>query len=81
MFQIFKFILFVLILTSSLFSNILCRKKINHELIILPNGYPGWVVDKNHALTFNPNLIEDLNITKRNPLLGLYLLPLVYPSL
>jgi hypothetical protein len=74
MFQTFKLVFFVLILISSLFSNILCRKKINHELIILPNGYPAWVADANHVLTFNPNLIEDLNITKRNPLLGLYLI-------
>jgi len=74
MFQIFKLILSILILTSSLFSNILCRKKINNELVVLPNGYPAWVVDENHVLTFNPNLIKDLHVIKSNPLLGLYLI-------
>ena len=69
-----KLFLSIIVLTSSIFSNILCRKKINNELIILPNGYPTWVVDKNHVLTFNPNSIEDLTIIKRNPILGLYLI-------
>jgi len=61
-------------LSIQLFSNILCRQKIEKELILLESGYPSWVVDKNHLLTFNPNILDDVNITKQEPLLGLYLI-------
>ena len=71
-----KVIILLSLLISSLFSNILCRQKISKELVLLEGGYPSWIVDKKHVLTFNPNLIKDQNFTKREPLLGLYLIEL-----
>jgi len=59
---------------SLLFSNILCREKIEKELVLLEGGYPSWTVDRENLITFNPNLIKDTNFTKREPLLGLYLI-------
>jgi len=69
-----RFFAITFFLSIQLFSNILCRQKIVKELILLESGYPSWVVDKNHLLTFNPNILDDVNITKQEPLLGLYLI-------
>jgi len=74
----FKIITLLSISATLLFSNILCRKKINKELILLEGGYPSWIVDNKHVITFNPNLIKDINFTKREPLLGLYLIELPF---
>lgn len=59
---------------SLLSSNILCRGKIAKELILLEGGYPSWVVDETHSITFTPNPIQDLNYSKKNPILGLYMI-------
>ena len=64
----------IFFLSSLLFSNILCRQKISKELIMLKDGYPSWIVDDKNVITFNPNLIKESKVIKRNPLLGLYLI-------
>jgi hypothetical protein len=67
-----RILLITYILGASLYSNILCRKKIVKELYLLEEGYPSWVVSDNESLIFSPAfLATDHNITKRSPLLGL----------
>lgn len=69
-----KFLLLLFFSTIYLFSNILCRQKLAKELVLLPDNYPSWVVGKEESIAFSPFLLKDVNVTKRNPLLGLYLI-------
>jgi hypothetical protein len=61
-----------------LFANPLCRQKIEKELFLI-NDYQTWIIDSNHSFAFIPNQInlniksKDINISKRDPILGLSL--------
>ena len=66
-----KISLILILVSTQLFSNILCRQKIAKELVLLPDGYPSWVINKYDTLTFSPFVLKDVNVTKRNPLIGL----------
>jgi len=72
----------LLLLTLSIFqlySNILCRQKIEKEFILIGDGYPSWVIGDADSLTFSPFVLNDVNVTKRNPLLGLSIIHHKHP--
>jgi hypothetical protein len=71
-----KYFFILILILSQLSSNILCRKKLAKELVLIDGGYPSWIIDEKHTLSFVPHLLKlkDANVTKRNPLIGLSLI-------